>query len=211
MGVIKRGILGGFSGKVANVVGSSWKGIAVIKSLPLSVANPNTAAQQATRGRFAQAVAFAGVLLVATIKPLWDRFAQQESGYNAFIGQNIAAFDDAGLATPADLMISKGTLTGVDTLTLACDASADTAIVGWVDNTGEGNASASDEIFIVIYNQTTKAIIAQSTGTNRVPGSVTITADGMNTGNTVRAYAAFRTETGFLVSDTATVTAVVVA
>jgi len=30
MGTIKRGILGGFSGKVANVVGTSWKGIALL-------------------------------------------------------------------------------------------------------------------------------------------------------------------------------------
>ncbi len=40
MGIIKRGILGGFSNKVANVVGSSWKGINTMRALPLSVANP---------------------------------------------------------------------------------------------------------------------------------------------------------------------------
>ena len=51
MGVIKQGILGGFSGKVANIVGSSWKGIPVIKSLPLSVANPQTAAQTTQRNK----------------------------------------------------------------------------------------------------------------------------------------------------------------
>ena len=47
MGILKQGILGGFSGKVANVVGTSWKGIAVIKAMPLSVANPKTAGQVA--------------------------------------------------------------------------------------------------------------------------------------------------------------------
>jgi len=35
MGTIKKGILGGFSGKVGTVVGSSWKGIVLIyKSKP---------------------------------------------------------------------------------------------------------------------------------------------------------------------------------
>lgn len=37
MGTIKQGILGGFSGKVGNVVGASWKGIDYIRSLPSSV------------------------------------------------------------------------------------------------------------------------------------------------------------------------------
>ncbi|MDP9040682.1 MAG: DUF6266 family protein [Bacteroidota bacterium] len=34
MGTIVKGILGGFSGKVGTVVGSSWKGLAVMKSVP---------------------------------------------------------------------------------------------------------------------------------------------------------------------------------
>ena len=52
MGIIKRGILGGVSNKVGNVVGSSWKGIATLRSLPLSVANPNTLAQRNNRTSF---------------------------------------------------------------------------------------------------------------------------------------------------------------
>src|SRR5690606_24034661 len=52
MGRIKRGILGGFSGKVANVVGSSWRGISYIKALPQSVANPRTPKQLNQRAKF---------------------------------------------------------------------------------------------------------------------------------------------------------------
>ena len=33
MGTIKQGILGGFSGKVGTVVGSSWKGISYMRGL----------------------------------------------------------------------------------------------------------------------------------------------------------------------------------
>ena len=96
MGVIKQGILGGFSGKVANVVGSSWKGVAVIKSLPLSVANPNTAGQQAQRGAMTTCVEAARVLLPVLITLFWNRFAQGMSGFNAFVKQNIATFLTAG-------------------------------------------------------------------------------------------------------------------
>jgi hypothetical protein len=45
MGTIKKGVLGGFSGKVGSVVGASWKGIDYIRSLPASVKNPRTEGQ----------------------------------------------------------------------------------------------------------------------------------------------------------------------
>ena len=92
MAVIKRGILGGFSGSVGNIVGSSWKGIATMKAKPLSVANPQTAGQTAQRTKFAGIVALASQFLVSIVKPLWDRFAQGESGYNAFVKENIDTF-----------------------------------------------------------------------------------------------------------------------
>lgn len=42
MGTIKQGILGGFSGKVGTVIGSSWKGISYMRSRAQSVKNPRT-------------------------------------------------------------------------------------------------------------------------------------------------------------------------
>ena len=49
MGVIKQGILGGFQNKVGAVIGSNWKGIATMRSRPISVANPRTGKQVAVR------------------------------------------------------------------------------------------------------------------------------------------------------------------
>ncbi len=45
MGRINQGILGGFSGKVGNVVGGNWKGIDYMRVKPASVANPKTVGQ----------------------------------------------------------------------------------------------------------------------------------------------------------------------
>ena len=63
MATIKQGILGAFSGKVGSVVGSSWKGIAIMKALPASVANPRTAKQVIQRSKMSSAVAFAKEVL----------------------------------------------------------------------------------------------------------------------------------------------------
>lgn len=51
MATYKQGILGPFSGKVGTVVGSSWRGIAYIRSLATKVANPRTAAQLEVRNK----------------------------------------------------------------------------------------------------------------------------------------------------------------
>ena len=56
MGTIKQGILGGFSGKVGTVVGSSWKGISYMRGQAQSVKNPRTAKQMAQRDKFSLAL-----------------------------------------------------------------------------------------------------------------------------------------------------------
>ena len=92
MAIIKQGILGGFKNTVGSVVGSSWKGIATMRSLPLSVANPKTAAQVSNRNRFKACAEFGSLILASIIKPLMDRFAGQMSGYNYFTKLNKEVF-----------------------------------------------------------------------------------------------------------------------
>ena len=107
MGVIKRGILGGFSNKVGNVVGSTWKGIAVVKSMPLSVANPRSAGQVKQRTFFKHMTILASGTLSSIIKPLWDRFASNMSGYNAFISTNRFAITSLGEIDKTKLVFGK--------------------------------------------------------------------------------------------------------
>ena len=49
MGKISQGILGGFSGKVGNVIGGNWKGINYMRVKPSSVANSQTEGQMVQR------------------------------------------------------------------------------------------------------------------------------------------------------------------
>ena len=53
MGEIKQGILGGFSGKVGTVIGSTWKDVSYMRAMAISVSNPRTPKQQTQRGKFA--------------------------------------------------------------------------------------------------------------------------------------------------------------
>ena len=58
MGTIKQGILGGFSGKVGTVVGSTWKSIHYMRALAVSISNPRTEKQQNQRSKFATTINF---------------------------------------------------------------------------------------------------------------------------------------------------------
>lgn len=176
MAVIKRGILGGFQNKIANVVGGSWKGISYMRSLPISVSNPQTSAQTAQRDKFAATVAFAITILSQVIKPLWDRFAQYQSGYNAFVSTNIDAFDGGSLSGPADLIISKGTLAPLNMLSVVVDLSAHSIVVVW-DPTPSGDANADDTVYLVLYNTVQAESQGFNTGVSRSAGTATVSWD----------------------------------
>ena len=94
MAIIKRGILGGFSNKIGNVVGTSWKGISVMRSLPQSVHNPRTVLQTRQRRKFATVSAIGSSILDLIIKPYWDPIAIRMSGYNKFVSETLKAQEE---------------------------------------------------------------------------------------------------------------------
>ena len=152
MGVIKRGILGGFSGSVAGVVGSSWKGIAVIKAKPLSVANPKTSKQVAQRGKFKACQQAASEMLTAIVKPLWDRGAQLMSGYNDFIRRNIDAYTTAGMTTVANFLVTPGKLPETAIASIVITDASKNCVVNWVDDSGSDEKVITDYAYVVAYN-----------------------------------------------------------
>lgn len=212
MGVIKQGILGGFSGRVAGVVGSSWKGIPVIKSLPLSVANPNTAAQQAQRGKFSGIVALASLLLATTVKPLWDRFSSKASGYNDFVKANIDVFVGDVLTTFADLKISIGKMasTAIDPLNAAQNQTL--VEFNWDDDAGEGLKLDTDLAYMVVIDENGVLLGTQSGTTTRDNLTATVMANrNLVLAETIYCYLAFKRADGTVVSQTAYLAHVVTA
>ena len=113
MGVIKQGILGGFQNKVGAVIGSNWKGIATMRSRPISVANPRTGKQVAVRSEFSTLVKMASALNATLIRPYWSRFAQKKTGANAFISANYGKMAGAVTTIPDRMILSQGKLDGL--------------------------------------------------------------------------------------------------
>jgi hypothetical protein len=208
--VIKQGILGAFSGKVGGVVGTSWKGIAVMKSLPPSVSNPRTAGQIEQRSRMSAVTAFASSTLADVIKPLNDRFASRMSGYNSFVQRNIDKFEGGTLSKPEDVKISpsgnKAQL--IDAIAAEAKITKKDAIIDiyWYSIEGTGKALGTDIPYAVVYNRTTKEALGFVSPEHRNLGdfgTISLPDDKFSAGDVLDVYLAFLRVDGTVVFETA--------
>lgn len=87
MGKIKKGILGGFSGKVGTVVGCAWKGIEYMRSLATSIANPKTKAQVTVRSNFKTIASIMAKANPIAKMSAWSN-AKKHSAFNAAVREN---------------------------------------------------------------------------------------------------------------------------
>ena len=165
MAIIKKGILGGFSNKVGNVVGSTWKGINTMRSLPAQYNDANSESQQANRSTFKYFSAFGSQLLTGIIRPLWDWQAKRMSGYNLFIKRNIE-YRNANEEewSIEDLIISQGRLCQAEVQNAKVNMTNDLQLSIFSDlqcSVGE----PSDEIYVAIFDHDEKLLYAGMVGT----------------------------------------------
>ena len=116
MGIISQGILGGFSGKVGNIIGATWKGISYIRIKPVSVANPRTEGQVNQRNKFSATLAFLQPSL-AFFKVGYKFYANKMSAFNAamsYVIQNAMTGTAPNFTVDyATALVSRGKLEGV--------------------------------------------------------------------------------------------------
>jgi hypothetical protein len=214
MGKIKQGILGGFLGKVGGVVGGNFKGIATMRAMPLSVANPRTAAQVGNRARFSYVTAFAAGVGLSVVQTYWNRFAVKMSGYNMFCSVNKNAFGSAGEFNVGDVAIANGSLVPPVIATAVFDKSASTlTITGSYPISGEH--LLSDVALLVCTNLSGEVVLvteefdaANITSTPFVISGIDIP---QGAGSDVPLFAVSRRVDGTKVSYTSNMSASVVA
>lgn len=155
MARVKDGILGGFSGKIGNVVGCNGKTGYYVRSIPSYTVNPQTERQQAQRGKFAQAMQFARAL-TPFLRISYREFAGAGKPYHAAVSsflKNAVVETDSGCAIDfVKALVSRGSLTAVHRAQIA--SSGPTITYTWTDNSGEGNAAPTDLTLLVAFNKT---------------------------------------------------------
>lgn len=207
MGIIRRGILGGFSGKVANVVGSSWKGIAVMRALPLSVTNPRTVGQVEQRSAFSLVSKFASSILTTWVKPLWDRSAQSMSGYNAFIQQNVDVVKSDEKLIISNLTMSKGKL-GVTPVSATIASGSKVIDISWSSYSSGSYQMSTDKMYLLVFDDENKLIYSTSGESERREEALMINNVETTSGKTYTIVSTFAREDGTIVGDASVLTAV---
>ncbi|MCT4647797.1 MAG: DUF6266 family protein [Carboxylicivirga sp.] len=198
MGKIEQGILGGFSGKVGNVVGGNWKGIDYMRIKPANVANPQTPDQVDQRTKFVKVLNF--------LQPMTDflrvgykNYAIKMTQFNSAMSYNLknavtGTYPDFKVSYP-DSLVSRGNLKGADSATVT-NAAGSTVQFTWPDNSGIGNATATDKSLLLIYNEDKKQAVYTIEGPVRSLGSGVVTIPDAFNNDTVQAFIGFISEDG---------------
>ncbi len=197
MGTIKKGILGGFSGKVGTVVGASWKGISYMRSLPQKVKNPRTDGQMSQRTKFALTL---GVLkpMTALLRTGWKLYANRQTPFNAAMSYTLAnaitgAYPDYEI-DPAKVLASRGALTTAANASVKSENG--NIVFTWDDNSGVNSAKQTDKALIAVLNPTKGEAITDTAGAERMEGTQTLALPADWTDDELHTYLGFISEDG---------------
>jgi hypothetical protein len=203
MAIINQGILAGLSGKIGSVVGSSWKGIPVLRTKALSVANPRTSGQIGQRNAFTQAVQVATILLSDLIIPLWNRFSVKMSGYNSFVSKNIDVFKGGFSANYANFCISQGKMAATPITSCTISSTTGNITINWTDDSGSGYKLASDKPHFVVMDVAGNVVGFDLGAVRRSDGSLSyVLQNKPHSGVEVYVYLCFSRVDGTIVSNT---------
>ena len=202
MGTSKKGILGNFYGKVGTVIGSKWKGIKYMRSLPDPSSQPPSQRQLDQREKFRQGSSFLQPL-GPVIRVGFRTQQKNQTPANAALSDLLV---NAMTGTAPDfvinyerLKIAKGNLTGA--------RNAEAALNGelieftWSNNSGEGDAQSSDHVLLAAISDTAYPLYSVGQFTRDAASGSLIVPEGVS-GSIFHCYLAFAgTEDRFQVSN----------
>jgi hypothetical protein len=212
MGKILQGVLGGFSGKVGNVVGGTWKGIDYMRIKPANVSNPRTAGQVDQRSKFSTTLKFLQSM-TDFLRVGFKLYANKMTQFNAAMSYNLnnaitGSYPNFTIDY-ANALVSRGGLVGAANATVS---SSDGLVeFTWDDNTGSGNAQATDKALLVVYNPAKDESIYDSAGAVRSATSQNLGMPASYVGDDVEAFIGFLSEDGKEVANSVYIGSVTVA
>lgn len=204
MAKISKGILGGFSGRVGNVVGSKIFGIDVMRSYQPNVANPRTPGQVTQRTKFSLVVLFLRQFL-DILKIGFKMRAINMSAFNACVAANlktavIGEFPDFNIDLP-NLAISRGPLLSAIGQRLSEVAEGNYQL-RFDSNVNAGDIRETDTVHALYYNKTKNLFFQTAGNETRVDLVVNINPpDGWLENDEIHAWLFFESADKSQVSD----------
>lgn len=195
MATIKKGILGGFSGTVGTVVGSTWRGMDIIKSRPKTSRSNPTPLQLMQREKFALAIKFQNSLRAMQSR-LYGENAGVKSRVNlaaSYLLKEVIAYENGQAKLLMDkVIVTKGTLTGFQNLTVT-PAAAQTLNFTWEDNSSQIMAKATDIFCTAVYEEESAEFVIREGPEQRPTTNAAVVLPAPWSGKTVHIYAFYQT------------------
>lgn len=193
MGVANQGVFGAWQKRVGNVVGRIVQGRNIYSIYQPQVNNPKTQAQQSNRSAFSVMAEFVSQALAAIRVGFRNLDGYKKgSAYSSALGYNLTKAKAVGGVYPNlevnynKVVVAEG---GVD---LPYDPSGSVAdgefTVTWADNSGQGDALATDKAALCLYNSTQKKCVFAVTESKRSDRSAKISVPPAWTGDTAVGY-----------------------
>lgn len=194
---------GTLSGKVGNMVYSSWCGIPYTRSRPTR--NPNfqpSPAQKAQQLKFALAARFCGTL-TPLLKQAFLSGNSRSTGQNRAIS-HICKHAITGVAPHVELVyprifISRGELPGTPEASAAPNAGGQVQF-HWVSTGDKGYSSNSDKALLAIYCPDLHQSVYNTAAADRWEETATLDASAFS-GHMVHSWLGFLSENGKLAAD----------
>ena len=174
-----------------------------MRTKPIEVKNPKTLLQRQQRSKFSLMVALARMFL-SFIRVGFRQVAIEMSAFNMFMKNNIK--DVISGVYPAytidftKLIVTKGTLTGADNPTATAIAGHKITI-DWTDNTGTGDALATDKAMQLVINYDKGTVVQDTTTKTRVDATNDLLVPASWVGDEVHVYLSFMNEAGARIAD----------
>jgi hypothetical protein len=196
MGRIKKGILGGFSGKVGSVVGASWLGIDYMRSLPKISNKPASPAQEGQRNKMIRLRAFL-IGLGNIINRSFQNFAEK-TPMNAALSYNMknaltGISPDFEIHFP-NLLFSQGNLHGTWSPKVNSTEPAALDFI-WKNSSFSPMCGADDELIAVVYSPADKKFVLLNDLVTRAEAAVRLILPKDFSGHLVHCYLGFHSRT----------------
>lgn len=196
MGKAFQGVYGSFVNKVGNVVGRVKQGVQIYSIYQPSVANPRTPAQVANRSKFGTLTAFVSKIL-AGVKVGFQKLDGYRYGtaFSSCVGYNLkdgVVISDGQGGYEIDyskVSVSDGQLENPFNLQGTMDSN--TLSLSWADNSGMGNALATDVVEVVVYNKTKNTAVFDDGNAVRSARTANVTIPTSWNSDSVEAWAFF--------------------
>jgi len=190
MGTYNKGILGAFSGKVGPVVGATWRGKEVMRSLPKKSNRVATATQELQRLKFTKVTEF-----LRPLSPVLKRYYGNDTGTKTRRNQAMSYhmkeavdFVDSNFVFIYNkVQISKGDLLQLQTPNAVAGAATSIDFT-WVNNAGQGQALATDRVVIAVYEPTSKTTVYTMNAGERSVGLSNFILPAYLTGTSVEVW-----------------------